>query len=325
MSAPTEKREHFAKIRREVVLHRMATAESVEDQMFWGIILWSWSGPEKSVAGAVVLKDRKGYIRKNNQGNPIPAKLSDLRELMGWPPTSKALVTRIIKRLIQKKSITFDKKAGILYAVDEPSLPEIPKVVAGTGNWCIGRQVVGTGNLPTDPVARKKAVLWLEAASTAWKHDLKSLRTRYRDMLVQASPGLGILYVLKEKKSRGEEESSSSAFSVAVAPYQPNAEEEDSRSLYERFKAVYPAAHFDEPKAKLLFEGKTLTQQATILERLEVYLPCPRWQDDNGRWIPLASTWLRSYDADPPPVVKPANTKSATRAASDAFFAEVES
>jgi hypothetical protein len=197
--------EHFAKIRREVVLHRMVTSECVDDRLFWGIILWSWAGPERSIGGAVVLKDKRGFIRTDNHGQSIPAKLKDLRELMGWPETSKALVTRIVKRLIEKNSITFDKKTGTLYAVEEPSLPEIPKVVAGTGNWYIGREVVGTGNLPTDPEARYRAIQWLEKASTQWKNDLKSLRTRYRDMLVQAAPELGILYVLEEKKSRGEE------------------------------------------------------------------------------------------------------------------------
>ena len=213
--------EHFAKVRREVILHRMVTSECLDDRLFWGIILWSWSGPVKSAGGAVVLKDGKGFIRKDNHGQPIPAKLNDLRELMGWPTGMKGEVTRIVKRLIEKNSIIFDKKTRTLYAVEEPTVPEIPQKVAGTRNFCIGRIVVGTRNLPTDPDARYRAIQWLEKASTAWKTDLKSLRTRYRDMLVQAAPELGILYVLEEKKSRGEKAAAGSTTAAAAAPPPP--------------------------------------------------------------------------------------------------------
>ena len=75
-------------------------------------------------------------------------------------------------------------------------------------------------------------------------------------------------------------------------------------SAYQKFKTNYPDGHFDEPTAKPSFERKTKPQQAQTLARLEVYLQCERWQDDGGRWIPLASNWLETCEADPPPALK---------------------
>lgn len=75
---------------------------------------------------------------------------------------------------------------------------------------------------------------------------------------------------------------------------------------YQQFKAAYPKGRFDEAKAKPSFESKTKAQQARILERLQVYLVCDRWGDEGGRWIPFASKWLESYEADPPPILKKA-------------------
>src|SRR4249919_2325000 len=104
------KAEHWAKIRREVVIHRMATAESLDDRLYWAVILWSWCGPEYS--RTVVLKDARGYIRRDNAEKPIPAKLKDLRELLGLAPGMKGHVSRAIQRLEERNSLHFDK--GVL-------------------------------------------------------------------------------------------------------------------------------------------------------------------------------------------------------------------
>jgi hypothetical protein len=82
------------------------------------------------------------------------------------------------------------------------------------------------------------------------------------------------------------------------------AEEEDGCSLPEKFKAQYPADHFDEGKAMQIFNSRKKPEQRKILDRLEVYRSCQRWQDDDGRWIPLASNWLKTCEAEPPPSVK---------------------
>jgi hypothetical protein len=105
----------------------------------------------------------------------------------------------------------------------------------------------------------------------------------------------------KNGKNIERKDSSSSA----VLPVK--AEEED-RSAYRQLKAAYPAGHFDEGKTKPSFDRKTGAQQQRVLERLQVYLACERWQDDGGRWIPLSSNWLESCEADPPPALKKAKT-----------------
>lgn len=91
---------------------------------------------------------------------------------------------------------------------------------------------------------------------------------------------------------------------LSSTPPAPKAEEEDDRSLPEKFQRSYPQGHFDEGKAMQIFNSKKKDEQRKILERLEVYRACPRWQDDDGQWIPLASNWLKTCHAEPPPAVK---------------------
>ena len=123
----------------------------------------------------------------------------------------------------------------------------------------------------------------------------------------------------KNGKILRERTSSSAVSDVQEAKPEPpvKAEEEDG-SLYLKFKTNYPEGHFDEAKAKESFEKKLRAQQEHILERLQIYVACERWLDDGGRWIPLASTWLRSCFADPPPVLK---KKSSSRSVIEAFMA----
>ena len=327
------KREHFATIRREVVLHRMVTAVCPDDRLYWAIILWSWCGPERSSAGAVVKKTQTGFIRKDTQGRPEPAKLKDLCELMEWPPGMKGEVTRIVKRLIENNLITFDKTEGILYAVEEPSLPEISKPVAGTRNWCIGRRVIGTRNLPSDPEARYRAIQWLDEASTAWKNDLKLLRTRYRDMLVSAAPDLGIL-IREEKKSRGERTSSSPPSSnghgavVVEEEDEPQIIEvaEEPRAVevlpavipppapvpaFDEFKQEYPGEV--DPASKRAFERLPPAEKIACMRSLPGYKACGRWQ--NLKFIPRASRFIGEefWKFEPPPDRAPEDPKMASR------------
>jgi DNA-binding transcriptional ArsR family regulator len=82
--------------------------------------------------------------------------------------------------------------------------------------------------------------------------------------------------------------------------------EEEERPIYATFKRLYPSQRYDEGKARSLFEGLPHAERVRVIERLRLYLVCPRWLvslgEDNGRFIPFASNWLKSYDADPPPV-----------------------
>lgn len=100
----------------------------------------------------------------------------------------------------------------------------------------------------------------------------------------------------KNGKNNTERKDSSSLPSPS-----PEKQEEEDRSLYQKFKNLYPTKRFDEAETKSIFEGKTKTEQLHILERLQVYLQCDRWKDDGGRWIKWASNWIPICDADPPP------------------------
>jgi len=115
--------------------------------------------------------------------------------------------------------------------------------------------------------------------------------------------------------------SSSSALPLKVAA-EGKAEEEDSQSLYQIFKTGYPAGHFDEGKTRPAFEKKTRDQQCAIIERLKVYTDCERWKSDEGRWIPLASTWLKSYEADPPPAI-PKKSAATASGSTKSFVGDV--
>lgn len=90
----------------------------------------------------------------------------------------------------------------------------------------------------------------------------------------------------------------SSSVVVVNAPV-VNAEGEDP---YSTFRRLYPSRMFDEPKAKPSFEALTPIERRKCIGRLHIYLRCERWQDRKGRWIPLASNWLKSYECDPPPL-----------------------
>lgn len=117
----------------------------------------------------------------------------------------------------------------------------------------------------------------------------------------------------EERNGKKHIERNRPSSSSAVDSDTPKAEEEERRDLYQEFKSAYPAEHFDEGKTKPSFEGKPKAEQRRVLARLQIYLTCGRWKDAGGRWIPFASKWLQSYDADPPPALQ----KTTATAAND--------
>jgi hypothetical protein len=70
---------------------------------------------------------------------------------------------------------------------------------------------------------------------------------------------------------------------------------------YETFKALYPKRRFDEGKARPRFNAMSFRERAEVIEHLVKYLACPRWQQDNGQYVPFASKWIQTHDAEPPP------------------------
>ncbi len=140
-----------------------------------------------------------------------------------------------------------------------------------------------------------------EAARDYQRAEEVAIRALERVCAGRKSASASLSYERTERTLRERTSSSSEVVAVVLAV---KAEEEEEPSLYQKFKAQYPADHYDEAKAKPFFDGKQKPEQLRILQRLQVYLVCERWKDEDGRWIPLASNWLPTCDADPPAVVK---------------------
>lgn len=133
-------------------------------------------------------------------------------------------------------------------------------------------------------------------------------RTNSRDnLIIQEAP----IQLPREGPSSSPDLPSSSSFQaeddevalVESAP--PEAAGKVVDSDYATFKSLYPHNRFDEPKAKPAFELKPAHERQLVIQHLRVYLVSERWarsqKEDNGRYIPLASNWIRTYDAEPPP------------------------
>jgi hypothetical protein len=204
---------HWAKVPRKVVLHRMKTAKCLESQLFWGMILWSWCGPE--ISDAVVLKDKKGFIRRDAQEKPIYATLKDLRELLELAPGMAGHVTRAAHRLEATHSTRLGEKlrggGAVIYPEQEPALQETDSKIANTGNlkppktsWNIAGVIADIGNLPTDQFAKTEAIRWLEDLSTRWNKTLTEVRTEYREEARQGFSARGILIGKKQKSKEAK-------------------------------------------------------------------------------------------------------------------------
>lgn len=229
-------REHYAKIPRAVVLHRMKVAECLADRLFWAGILWSWCGPHH--CDDIVKKDDKGYFcHEGNSSDTIYAAQKDLRELLGLPESMKTHVSEAIQSLIADGSfgIREEERFGyhnfsvVMYPVREPTWAAKPVDSSQywepsndskglTGAFHIADLIIPGTMLPADPIAREAVSLKLSDLSTGWKNDLKALRTRYRKAARLAISG-GV-YKEEEKKRILEEEEglSSSSSSEYVEP-----------------------------------------------------------------------------------------------------------
>lgn len=185
---PTSK--FFALVPRAVVLHRMDTSDCLDSRLFWASILWSWCGPEVSPDGSVVLKDEDGFLLKDAKGKPIPAKLKDLRELLGLAPAMMGNLSRAAARLAEVGSWRYGNsipgckgsKAKIVYPVQEPPSRESRLQVVSTDNlkvWHIGTKTINTDNFKhLDEVARAMFDADCEEANTIWLSSLKAARTQ---------------------------------------------------------------------------------------------------------------------------------------------------
>src|SRR4030095_2819810 len=192
---------HYAKVSRAVVLRRMASDQCFSSRVFWAMVLWSWCGPGSTEDGAVVRKDAKGYIVRDERGQPIPAQQKDIFRLLGLKQGQKTEISRALARLTETHQIWTDA-GGMMYVDPDPPALEEADPVDSIVNWKVADKVIKCTDLPSDPEARAAAIRWLGEISTAWRNDLKELRTRYRKLLVLgiSEHGLDI-----DKKRRRED------------------------------------------------------------------------------------------------------------------------
>ena len=200
---------HYALIPRRVVLNRMETADCLEARVHWAIILWSWCGPGRTEDGAVVVKDRRGFIQRDGAGNQIPARAIDLLQLLGLAAGMKGNLSRAIARLKMKGVIRFEGK--VMYSVDSPPIIEDSGScqyqqlsVANIDNWNVAGVVVKADQLPSDPTEKRVLIEWLDSFKNEFNRQLSGVTSHYRELFRSELRARGIITVLEKKKSREE-------------------------------------------------------------------------------------------------------------------------
>lgn len=105
----------------------------------------------------------------------------------------------------------------------------------------------------------------------------------------------------KDRKDRTTKDTPPPPTSCSIAA--PKAEEEEERPVsFEAFRKNYPPTRLDQAKSRALFDALSPSERQASIRWLEQHRTCPRWVDSAGRWIPLASTFLREKQfLHPPP------------------------
>jgi hypothetical protein len=135
--------------------------------------------------------------------------------------------------------------------------------------------------------------------------ELESLIARF--LKSNRAKGSGPVHIRKkERKDRTTKDTPPPPSSSPVRPAEPprpKAEEEEDRAVpFESFQKLYAPGRLDSAKAQPLFDALTPAERKAALSWLEQHRACPRWLDQAGRWIPLASTFLREKQfLHPPP------------------------
>lgn len=225
--------EFFAEIPRKVVLHRIETGESLEDRLFWAVILWTCVPTQTEYA---TVRDRYGFISKvASTATPIPAKSNDFIQLLNLGPGAKGSVSRAFARLEAKGAIRRDEE-GRIYPIKDPKLLTTTETSDEPGPRIFH---IGTRAISSDvykhlsPELQERLEDELESCSTAWKADLKKLRTSYASLLVQTLSDAGIIIELRETERKGtpssscpvQEQSTTTSTAPEPAPETPPAPE----------------------------------------------------------------------------------------------------
>lgn len=259
----------YARMSRKAILHRIATAECLEDRVYWAIILLSWCGP--GVSDYAVVKDHRGFIQRDSAGLPVLATLRDIATALGLAPGMRGHISRSIASLSDKGAI--QKIDGKLYPLKDPS-------VANTGNGalpCTGngslprtvtRNVAGyvlpESYIPTDPALLQGFLEWTTQCQEKWRTELKTIKYGNQEEYVQGLSRFGIIIDRK-----AEEKKLASCSSLPEEePYDEPAEPADPADPDEPW---YPSAPPPDPppvEAPPVEEPKV--QPATTAEREEI-------------------------------------------------------
>lgn len=198
----------WATVPREVLLREMAPDKCLDTRLKAAMVLWSWCGPEASET--VVVKNEDGWIVRDSDGKPVPATFKTLMGLLDVPPNMKASISRTAQALVQQGFLRFVARGALVLILKPAQFVASVAGTSGQATWNIGNRVVSTEDLPDDPVARTRAIAFLENLSTSYNERLKQLRTDTHRLLEQAAPDLGIL-IEKSKKSLREEKRAAAA------------------------------------------------------------------------------------------------------------------
>src|SRR5262245_13597757 len=173
----------YARIWRDTVIHNMRTAKCVDEAVYWAIILESLCGPH--VRQGCYVKDAKGYIIPDRDGNPVPHDETSLLKVLNWPESKKPQIYRAIRNLKAENRIGVDDQ-DVWFPVSNPSLtesatdPDVPQKTYILGIVIPSHIFDGNPESVTDRVSR------LEKIKEKYVTDLKSLLQQARSDLKQA-------------------------------------------------------------------------------------------------------------------------------------------
>src|SRR4030095_6137699 len=110
----------YATVSRPACLNNMRNARCVEDAVVWAIILESWCGPH--VREGCYVKDKRGYLALDRNGNPTPHDEGSLLKVLNWTDDKKPQIYRAIRSLKAQNRLV--EEDGVWYLTVNPDIPE---------------------------------------------------------------------------------------------------------------------------------------------------------------------------------------------------------
>lgn len=199
----------WARIPREVLLHRMQTAGTVKDKVFAACLLWGPCGLQR--CDYVCLKDDKGYFvghkatkNANKSPWPIPAKLTDLVQLLGFDPLRRSDVWRALGQLEEEGAIRWED--GRIYPIERPvAPPPPPPKPPGYRRFRIGRQLLSNDTYQhLSEEERSEMDKWCEENELLCQSQLNAVLDTF-DQLRKDQLSRHHIIIEKEKKRRRED------------------------------------------------------------------------------------------------------------------------